>query len=712
MTLGPFSPSRTGRSAPPIRLRGVRGSRPVRPRIALAVVPAVVALWLSGASAPADAEIIGTLVDPQHPSVEPAMDILIASIDQNHGRLTFSMQVRGAIPTSLPNPEDTITFLWFVDTDKNAATGQPHGDLGSEFNVRAVIGQVYGGGFVDICGSVPGGGTGSVTVDGDEVRLVIYMPQIGNPHDFYWKCVSFRVTNGSHQPGNPETARAYADALPYTPVARVTVTTPLLALCPAGPATGQLAVELRDAAGHILPNQEHDLAFHSTHEQVATVDANGLVTAIAPPQEHWQTPYIEAWGDGVMAHNSAVIRVTNVDLGLTWRMYPSAHLSYFIVPLIEGVDLDGITRNYQVVEATERAWTEQTLMIGTVPGEGTHQYLVLDVTNDPVTCPCGASGNPIRLGWLYGQPVHNSCYIVNDPLNRIPQWFVYFHELGHNFTCACNSFNLFCMGPSGPHNSTYCEGLASLAALWCARAIVEAPQGLGPLAVTNIEASFQGQVAYFQQRLDEYLDAGADYETVEPNALDGILCAMEATWTRRVWFDLMSTFLPAPDPLPVALDTKEKQATWFVAAMSVSTGQDQRALFRDVYGFPVDEGAWPEIFAAVATRIAARSWDPEELGEPMAARSNRVLSCWPNPTSGRTTLRFALDRGGPVDLSVFDPAGRRVASPVGAVLGPGAHEEPWGGRGSDGRPVGAGVYFVRLTWPDGRVTGEKLLVIR
>ena len=172
----------------------------------------------------------------------------------------------------------------------------------------------------------------------------------------------------------------------------------------------------------------------------------------------------------------------------------------------------------------------------------------------------------------------------------------------------------------------------------------------------------------------------------------------------------MSTFLPAPDPLPVALDTKEKQATWFVAAMSASTGEDQRALFRDVYGFPIDEDAWPQIFAAVATRIAARSWDPEGLGGPVASGPDCLLTCVPNPAHGRTTLRFTLAQGGPVRLAVYDPAGRRVASLAEEVLACGPHARVWDGRDLDGRPVGAGIYFVRLAHPGGAADGKVLIV--
>ena len=42
-----------------------------------------------------------------------------------------------------------------VDADRNGTTGQPHGTLGSEFNVRAVVSELYGGGWVDVTGSLP-----------------------------------------------------------------------------------------------------------------------------------------------------------------------------------------------------------------------------------------------------------------------------------------------------------------------------------------------------------------------------------------------------------------------------------------------------------------------------------------------------------------------------------------------------------------------------
>ena len=51
--------------------------------------------------------------------------------------------------------------------------------------------------------------------------------------------------------------------------------------------------------------------------------------------------------------------------------------------------------------------------------------------------------------------------------------------------------------------------------------------------------------------------------------------------------------------------------------------------------------------------------------------------------------------GADVDVSVFDLAGRRVATLARGRFGPGAHVVPWDGRGADGSGARAGMYFVR-----------------
>jgi beta-lactamase superfamily II metal-dependent hydrolase len=82
----------------------------------------------------------------------------------------------------------------------------------------------------------------------------------------------------------------------------------------------------------------------------------------------------------------------------------------------------------------------------------------------------------------------------------------------------------------------------------------------------------------------------------------------------------------------------------------------------------------------------------------------------PNPGRGSTLLRFALPAAGAVRLEIVDPTGRRRWQ-VGADLGAGPHVWRWEGQGSDGSPLGSGLYFVRLITPWGERT-ERLVWLR
>ncbi len=280
----------------------------------LVMWPAAAAAW----------EMLSYQDDPVNLAIDESLDITAASVEQQGGRLLFTIALRGDVPSSLPGPDDSQTYLWFVDADEDPSTGQNHGAVGSEFNVRAVIGETYGGGWVDVTGGMPGGGVGTVTVDGSVVFISVWMDQIGNAASFNWRCATFKVIGGTYTHGNLDTAVANAVTLPYTPPATITVTTPILQLCPSGPATGQLELEIRDANGSLLPPEEHFGAYRSTNPDVATVDADGLVTAIVPPTEHWQTPYVDVTVDGVMAGNSSVVRVNPFDVGVVHQVLPAS----------------------------------------------------------------------------------------------------------------------------------------------------------------------------------------------------------------------------------------------------------------------------------------------------------------------------------------------------------------------------------------------------
>jgi len=69
----------------------------------------------------------------------------------------------------------------------------------------------------------------------------------------------------------------------------------------------------------------------------------------------------------------------------------------------------------------------------------------------------------------------------------------------------------------------------------------------------------------------------------------------------------------------------------------------------------------------------------------------------PNPFHSSMRLSFAVTdpSGSDVDVSVFDVAGRRMATIARGHMDPGTHLVQWDGRGLDGSRARAGMYFVR-----------------
>ncbi|MFC1792969.1 hypothetical protein ACFL3Q_05220 [Planctomycetota bacterium] len=556
------------------------------------------------------AEVVGYLHDPTDTDLEAWVDITSAWIEQNGSSLTLVIEMRGDIPNVLARSDDSITFLWFVDADNSASTGQPHGSVGSDFNVRAVVGESFGGGYVDVCGSISGGGLGEVIIHDNQVRITIGIAQIGQTSQFKWRCGTFQVVNDNFVPGNTETNIAAADLFPFSVPASVKLTPPLLMLSPNGINVGNLQLEIYDAEGNILPNEEHQIMCHSSNEAVATVSAYGEVTVHSVPSVFWETPYINVSVDGVTADNAVVVRSTNTDLALSYQIFDGENVAFYLPTMIDDVNLVNITLEYQVVEATDLAYKAQIKGVGTMPYQTGPQYFILDVTDDPNTVPCGLSGNPVRLGWEYGKPIHNSCYIINIPENRIPQWFVIFHEMGHNFLGSSRSFNEFVNTANSNHCSTYSEGLATLVFMWSCYSIInfDTELMLYSQAKDTILADFFNFREVYIRDLRDYQNNGSNYAEINPNILDGILYEMYDLYGPKVWFDLFSTFLSPDEPLSCKLNTEAQQATWFVAAMSASAGEDLREDFRNSYGFPIDDDEWLTIYACVEERILERDW--------------------------------------------------------------------------------------------------------
>ncbi len=123
-----------------------------------------------------------------------------------------------------------------------------------------------------------------------------------------------------------------------------------------------------------------------------------------------------------------------------------------------------------------------------------------------------------------------------------------------------------------------------------------------------------------------------------------------------------------------------------------------------------------DLVGSDGTRVAGTvAFGPPEPGAPAAA-APAVLRVWPvapNPLADPARIAFAIPGSAktPVTVGIYDVTGRLVMNLAGGMRAPGRHEINWDGRGGNGQPLAAGVYWVRVT-AGGQSASARLTVVR
>ena len=181
-------------------------------------------------------------------------------------------------------------------------------------------------------------------------------------------------------------------------------------------------------------------------------------------------------------------------------------------------------------------------------------------------------------------------------------------------------------------------------------------------------------------------------------------------WTQVVGSTVATTLMYAPEsPRPMSVmndyDTNSLSA-WtspITPALSFTTDVTYRML--------VHFSTYPTNLQLVDDVYAWFSGLPTGVVPAPAAGDALRLTLSPNPAAGEARVAFGLATEGPVDLGVYDLAGRRVATLASGRMAAGTHSARWDGRGVDGAPAGAGLYVVRLRGAGAEVA-RKLVWIR
>ena len=83
---------------------------------------------------------------------------------------------------------------------------------------------------------------------------------------------------------------------------------------------------------------------------------------------------------------------------------------------------------------------------------------------------------------------------------------------------------------------------------------------------------------------------------------------------------------------------------------------------------------------------------------------------YPNPFNPTTRIDFSLDQPGSVEITVYDVAGRKVATLQRGSLGTGDHHVTWNGQTDAGLSAASGRYNYVLKTADGQVARSMILV--
>lgn len=99
------------------------------------------------------------------------------------------------------------------------------------------------------------------------------------------------------------------------------------------------------------------------------------------------------------------------------------------------------------------------------------------------------------------------------------------------------------------------------------------------------------------------------------------------------------------------------------------------------------------------------------VGAQPGMGSQGSLSCFPNPFTQGTTIRYFLEHASPVQLDIFDLQGIHIRTLIQMQQSGGDHQIAWDGCNQEGSHLNPGIYSLRMTTPEKRET-LKLILIR
>ena len=126
--------------------------------------------------------------------------------------------------------------------------------------------------------------------------------------------------------------------------------------------------------------------------------------------------------------------------------------------------------------------------------------------------------------------------------------------------------------------------------------------------------------------------------------------------------------------------------------------------------YAASDGSGNTVYGTAWVRV------PHDMSADMSdnvesSRQTTLTSVHPNPFNPQTTLEYSLSVGNRVRIDIYDARGSLVRSLVDQTMPAGDHRVTWNGGDQDGRPVGSGVYFVKMA-AGSHVETRKIVLLK
>lgn len=296
------------------------------------------------------------------------------------------------------------------------------------------------------------------------------------------------------------------------------------------------------------------------------------------------------YGNGVtdVAPDSGWVSLVIDRTGLENTKTRSSHRTVFTYP--QG--FDSLISRYDVLQVVDAAYVYESDLTEVTPiGGDTIRFIF-----NPFYGGAAIEGDPIYLGpGMWGKD---------------PRWFVYFHEMGHNFVNASARFRqLYPLemklipGPLPTHILFY-EAWASLPAMYVFDVLDRKGSGTGlrDSALAHVLNEWRVTKSRFQTAWNKY-KVDPVYTALNPDVVDGMFLELQERFGWSIfkkWFAIMR---PATKTLALfnerlsndTPDLRATRCTLTAAALSAAAGSDLQEQFRK-WAIPVDEKLFARAF--------------------------------------------------------------------------------------------------------------------